>query len=154
VSFASGKDKVGITAMLYVRTQNGLDVFFGIVDYLLKLIDGNDAPFVGLFNACENFFQGIGGVGDVSQFDVECGCVVYRVITKASIQCLQGCHHEFHKSLATGANCFEYFLPQNVYQFIEAGSAQDINKDGDIVLLHFGVVETIAYESCLSKSAW
>ena len=54
MSFAAREDEVGIAAVLDVRAQQSLDVLLCIVDNLLKLVNGNDTPLVGLFNTGKN----------------------------------------------------------------------------------------------------
>jgi len=52
---ATGKNEGGFADFLHMRTDNSLHIFFGILSDLLKLINGNNAWFVGSVKILKNF---------------------------------------------------------------------------------------------------
>lgn len=54
MTIAAGIDKQAIVHFLYMCPQQSLNVFLRVLGYLLKLIDGEDAWLVGLFQITED----------------------------------------------------------------------------------------------------
>ena len=66
MTFASGKDKMDISEVLDVGTEQGFHILFGIFSYLLEFVECYDTGFVCLFQTLKYLFQGEFGCGDVS----------------------------------------------------------------------------------------
>ena len=64
---ASGKDEMGIVAMLHVSAQDSFHIVFRIICDLLEFVDGYDAGLVRLFQIMEYFIQRSVRRLDVSQ---------------------------------------------------------------------------------------
>ena len=57
MTIAAGIDKQAIVHFLDMRPQQSLHILLWVLGYLLKLIDGEDAWLVGLFQLTEDFLQ-------------------------------------------------------------------------------------------------
>ena len=79
-------DKQTIIHSLDMCTQNGFDILLRIIGNLLKLVNGKDAGFVGLFQIAEDLFQRELRKMDVTQLDIESGSIGNRIIAKTSRQ--------------------------------------------------------------------
>ena len=78
MTVAAGIDKQTIVHLLDMRPQQSLYVLLRVLGYLLKLIDGENAWFVSLFQITEYLLQRQLRCVDVTQFDIECrhNCVL------------------------------------------------------------------------------
>ena len=85
-----------------MRSQQSLYVFLRILGYLLKLINGEDAWFVSLFQVTENLFKCQLRRMDVTQFDIESGQAGHRVVANAACQRVQPCQESINHRLPIG----------------------------------------------------
>ena len=67
VALRTSEDEIRIMAMLDVCAQDGFHIAFSIGTYCLKLIDGDNARFVGCLQIMEDFFEGCGRACNVTQ---------------------------------------------------------------------------------------
>ena len=58
MTLTPSEDELGIMAVLNVCPQQGFHIFFRILRYLLKLINGNDIGLFLVFQIMEDFLQG------------------------------------------------------------------------------------------------
>lgn len=115
MTVAAGIDKQAIVHFLDMRPQQSLHVLFRVLGYLLKLIDGEDAWFVCLFQITEDFFQCQLRCVDVTQFDIECRKATNGVVANTACQGVKTCQELINHRLPFGHQYGVYLLAKKQY---------------------------------------
>ena len=135
MTVAAGIDKQTIVHLLDMRPQQSLHVLLRVLGYLLKLIDGENAWFVSLFQITEYLLQRQLRCVDVTQFDIECRQAARRVVSDTACQGVKSCQELINHRLPFGHQYGVYLLAKKQYQFVQAGSRIYIRIKGIVVVL-------------------
>ena len=147
---AAGIDEQAVVHLLDLCTKRGLNVLLRVKGYLLEFIDGEEAGLFGIFKIVEDLFQRKLRGMDVSQFDVEPGCIGERVVTQAAGQGM-----ETGKEFVQRGFSFRYqhridFLAQEQDELVQAGCRIDVRIEGIIGVLDGGLFEYVTDQLRLS----
>ena len=118
MTIAASIDEQTVVHLLDISAKQGLDVLLRIVGYLLELVDGEDAGFVGLLQITENLFQRQFWGVDVAQFDVESGRIGNGVVAETASQRVKPCQEFVQDGLSLGHQYRVDFLTQKQYQLV------------------------------------
>ena len=153
VTLGTREYKVGIVAVLNSLSQGSFHGFLWIVGDGLKLIDGNQARFVGVLQVSENFVQ-----CDVGNLDVTDAHAPLRIAINVEgdggFERLQHVEKIFPYLSALRFEGSQYSLSQCINKLVEVLAVVDVDVDTMILLPDFFLIETVVYQPRLAQAPW
>ena len=121
--------------------------------YLLEFVDGYNAGAVGLLQIAEYFIKCIFRLLNVTKTDAEGWSTGDSIEPELAVEASQ----RFHKPLGHLLPAWHCLLidraAQLVYQLLEAGGVQNVDKESVVIPTYHWVVETVLYQPCLAHTA-